>query len=218
MAVSKRLRFEVLRRDGHACRYCGATAPESKMTIDHVVPESLGGSDDPTNLVTACSDCNGGKSSIPADAALVADVAADAERWSAAIKEVASRRKDELAEVRKWLIRAWYSAADGLLEVYDKNGRLLTANGTSEMYTEAWDYPDIHTLKAPPRPPGSEKTVMDFLAAGLDRDAIKRLICVAMDSPASRKDKWRTSAGADGVRSASCTRTQRSCYLPIARC
>lgn len=26
MSVSKRLRFEILRRDNHACRYCGATA------------------------------------------------------------------------------------------------------------------------------------------------------------------------------------------------
>jgi len=31
MAVSKRLRFEILRRDDHACRYCGATAPEAKL-------------------------------------------------------------------------------------------------------------------------------------------------------------------------------------------
>ena len=61
MAVSKRTRFEVLRRDNHACRYCGRTAPEVKLTLDHVVPVSLGGTDDPDNLVAACHDCNSGE-------------------------------------------------------------------------------------------------------------------------------------------------------------
>jgi 5-methylcytosine-specific restriction endonuclease McrA len=72
MAVSKALRFQVLRRDGHACRYCGRTPPEVKLHVDHVVAVALGGADTPDNLVTACSECNGGKSAIPADAAMVA--------------------------------------------------------------------------------------------------------------------------------------------------
>lgn len=87
MAVSKRLRYEILRRDNHACRYCGATAPSVTLTVDHVVPVALGGKDDPTNLVTACADCNSGKSSASADSSLVADVAQDAVRWAAAIKQ-----------------------------------------------------------------------------------------------------------------------------------
>lgn len=86
MAVSKRLRFEILRRDNHACRYCGAKAPETPLTVDHVVPEALGGSDDPSNLVAACGPCNSGKSSIPADAAVVADVQNDAIRWARALQ------------------------------------------------------------------------------------------------------------------------------------
>jgi len=32
MAVTKRLRFEILRRDGHACRYCGRAAPDVRIT------------------------------------------------------------------------------------------------------------------------------------------------------------------------------------------
>lgn len=66
MTVSKRLRFEILRRDNHACRYCGGVAPDATITVDHVVPVALGGSDDPSNLVAACKDCNAGKSSVPA--------------------------------------------------------------------------------------------------------------------------------------------------------
>lgn len=33
MAVSKRLRYEILRRDDHACRYCGDRAPDVKLTV-----------------------------------------------------------------------------------------------------------------------------------------------------------------------------------------
>ena len=55
MAVSKRTRFEVLRRDDYTCRYCRST--ENPLTIDHVVPEALGGGNDPSNLVAACRDC-----------------------------------------------------------------------------------------------------------------------------------------------------------------
>lgn len=91
MAVSKRTRYEVLKRDNHTCRYCGATAPDAVLTVDHVVPTALGGSDDPTNLVAACKDCNAGKSSTSPTDALVADVAQDAIRWAAAMKLAGDR-------------------------------------------------------------------------------------------------------------------------------
>lgn len=81
MALSKRLRYEILRRDGNACRYCGACAPEVTLTVDHVIPTALGGSDQPENLVAACRDCNAGKSASSPDSALVADVAEEALLW-----------------------------------------------------------------------------------------------------------------------------------------
>lgn len=77
MAVTKRTRFEVLRRDGFRCYYCGVRGNESTadgLTIDHVVPVALGGSDDPENLCAACPDCNAGKTSTPAGAELVAEI------------------------------------------------------------------------------------------------------------------------------------------------
>lgn len=66
-STGKRLRFEIMKRDGFKCRYCGATAATVLLHIDHVVPVAEGGSSDPANLVTACVDCNGGKSRIPLD-------------------------------------------------------------------------------------------------------------------------------------------------------
>lgn len=95
MPVSKRLRYEVLRRDNHTCRYCGATAPDVPLRIDHVTPVALGGSDDPTNLVTSCEPCNSGKTSSAPDAPLVDGIAQDALRWSAAMKQAADNLRQQ---------------------------------------------------------------------------------------------------------------------------
>jgi hypothetical protein len=86
VAVSKRLRYEVFRRDDYTCRYCGRSAPEVVLAVDHVVPTALGGADSAENLVTACRDCNAGKSSSSPDAQMVADVADDALRWARAMQ------------------------------------------------------------------------------------------------------------------------------------
>ncbi len=91
MALSRRLRFEILRRDQHTCRYCGGKAPDIPLTVDHVIPTALGGTDEPSNLVTACQPCNAGKTSIQPNSPVVDDVKADAFRWADAIREVAIR-------------------------------------------------------------------------------------------------------------------------------
>ncbi len=114
MPVSKRLRYEVLRRDNHTCRYCGASAPDVRLTVDHVVPATLGGSDGPENLVAACADCNSGKSASPADASLINDVEQDAIRWARAMtlaQDNAARQYQEdreyLQKVRRQFLEAW---------------------------------------------------------------------------------------------------------------
>ena len=60
-AISKRLRFEVFKRDSFTCQYCGNKAPDVLLEIDHNHPVSQGGSNEILNLVTACKDCNAGK-------------------------------------------------------------------------------------------------------------------------------------------------------------
>lgn len=52
-------RLEVLRRDNHACQYCGS---HKYLTIDHVIPVSKGGTHTWNNVVTACQRCNQYKS------------------------------------------------------------------------------------------------------------------------------------------------------------
>lgn len=52
------VRQEVYDRDGLACLHCGATEP---LSLDHIYPWSLGGSDEPDNLQTLCRPCNSRK-------------------------------------------------------------------------------------------------------------------------------------------------------------
>ena len=59
--LTKRVRFEILKRDNFACRYCGAKAPDVVLHCDHVHPVARGGKNELENLVTACRDCNAGK-------------------------------------------------------------------------------------------------------------------------------------------------------------
>lgn len=62
--MSKRARFEVFKRDGFACQYCGAHPPAVVLEVDHIVPVAAGGQNDPDNLVTACFACNRGKAAV----------------------------------------------------------------------------------------------------------------------------------------------------------
>lgn len=59
--MSVRTRFEVFKRDRFTCQYCGKTPPDVLLEADHIVPRAAGGSDDLTNLTTACWECNRGK-------------------------------------------------------------------------------------------------------------------------------------------------------------
>lgn len=75
------LRFQVLTRDGYTCRYCGAFAPVARLVLDHVVPRSQGGADTLHNLVTACEDCNAGKSDMTVPPGILASVEVESDRF-----------------------------------------------------------------------------------------------------------------------------------------
>ncbi len=48
----------VYERDGGQCAYCGKWLPFAAATLDHIVPQSLGGPDTWENLVNCCVFCN----------------------------------------------------------------------------------------------------------------------------------------------------------------
>ena len=49
-------RRNLMLRDKFSCQYCGKRG--GTLTLDHVIPQSKGGGNSWTNLVTACSTCN----------------------------------------------------------------------------------------------------------------------------------------------------------------
>lgn len=60
--IPAQLRFRVLSRDHFRCQYCGRSQAEGAVLhLDHVVPFSKGGPTTEGNLITACVDCNLGK-------------------------------------------------------------------------------------------------------------------------------------------------------------
>jgi 5-methylcytosine-specific restriction endonuclease McrA len=56
-------RENVYRRDNYECVYCGSSNQKS-LTLDHVIPQSKGGTDTWDNLVTACRPCNAEKADL----------------------------------------------------------------------------------------------------------------------------------------------------------
>ena len=64
-STGKRLRFEIFKRDGFRCIYCGITPIQAALRIDHVIPVAEGGPSTADNLVTSCHDCNAGKAATP---------------------------------------------------------------------------------------------------------------------------------------------------------
>lgn len=61
-----RLRFEIFKRDNFSCQYCGKNPIENgcKLNIDHIIPRNRGGTNESSNLITACEECNLGKGDI----------------------------------------------------------------------------------------------------------------------------------------------------------
>jgi 5-methylcytosine-specific restriction endonuclease McrA len=55
-------RDNIYTRDNGHCMYCGKRVSKSDFTLDHVIPQFLGGPYNWTNLVVACKNCNGIKS------------------------------------------------------------------------------------------------------------------------------------------------------------
>lgn len=58
--ISRQLRREVERRSRGRCAYCQTQqlVVGSLLTVDHIVPKLLGGTDEVSNLCLACWECN----------------------------------------------------------------------------------------------------------------------------------------------------------------
>jgi 5-methylcytosine-specific restriction endonuclease McrA len=56
-------RYNIFKRDRSVCQYCKNSFPKNELSIDHVVPKSLGGKTTWENVVCCCLTCNRRKGS-----------------------------------------------------------------------------------------------------------------------------------------------------------
>ena len=66
--IRKDKRLAIYIRDSFQCAYCGRDlryAAPAEVTLDHLVPRVAGGSNEATNLITACRACNSSRQEKP---------------------------------------------------------------------------------------------------------------------------------------------------------
>lgn len=107
-SISKRVRFEIFKRDGFTCQYCGAHPPGAILHIDHIEPLAAGGPDEADNFITACEACNLGKgarllTAIPESIADKAVRIAEAEEQLAGYSAIMQARRDRV-EADVWRV------------------------------------------------------------------------------------------------------------------
>ena len=95
IAIGKKQRFEVFKRDSFTCQYCGSKAPDVVLHVDHINPVSKGGENEIINLITSCVSCNLGKS----DRLLTDKTSIEMQRKQ--LEELAERR-DQLEMMLAW--------------------------------------------------------------------------------------------------------------------
>jgi 5-methylcytosine-specific restriction endonuclease McrA len=67
-------RRNIYARDRNMCQYCGKRHPSSELSLDHIIPRSMGGKSTWDNIVCACTRCNvkkGGRTPKQAHMSLV---------------------------------------------------------------------------------------------------------------------------------------------------
>ena len=114
-SLSKSIRFEVFKRDSFTCQYCGAKAPDVILEVDHIKPVAKGGTDDILNLITACRDCNRGKSKKElSDNAVVT-------KQMKQLEDIQERREmiQMIAEWRKELMEELEKEVDCIEEIFN---------------------------------------------------------------------------------------------------
>ena len=114
--LSKSVRFEVFKRDSFKCQYCGKSAPDVVLEVDHIIPVSKGGDNDISNLITACFNCNRGKR----DKKLTDKQSAKLQKEE--LDKLNARREqlEMIAEWRKELLNLMNESIDKIVEIINQ--------------------------------------------------------------------------------------------------
>ncbi len=129
-SIPKRTRFEVFKRDKFTCQYCGRSAPDVILNIDHIVAVANGGGCGIHNLITSCGDCNGGKSDVPLDKS------EEIKKQKAQLDQLQERRSqlEMMANWRLGLIDMADDAVVKLSEIWTKlSGFTLSDSGRDSL-------------------------------------------------------------------------------------
>lgn len=108
--LTKKTRFEVFKRDSFKCQYCGQSAPDVVLEVDHIKPVAEGGDNDLLNLITSCFDCNRGKKHRLLDDSSVL------EKSRKQLEEL-NERRNQLEMMMKW--------REGLKEIDDSKEKII---------------------------------------------------------------------------------------------
>ena len=140
--LSKKTRFDVFKRDGFRCTYCGATPSESVLLeVDHIHPIAEGGTNEIDNLVTACLACNRGKGhrlltvvpqSLDDKAAETAEREAQIKAYYEILEAKKQRKDDEL-----------WSIADIYMQRYGDDSILRTRLASIRTFLDRLDYYEV---------------------------------------------------------------------------
>jgi HNH endonuclease len=147
MSLSVRTRFEIFKRDRFTCAYCGQTPPNVLLECDHVVPRAAGGSDEIENLITACQDCNRGKSSRLLDESFAPTIsretAEDAQEALAQAKAYVDAVTAERALFEHLVALVW----DGWAKAFGAE-RVESADGTSWVFNDYQRFPEERSVRS----------------------------------------------------------------------
>ena len=130
-AISKKMRFEVLKRDSFTCQYCGKQPPDVVLHLDHIKPVSKGGKNTMLNLVTSCSDCNLGKS----DTELSDDSALKRQQTQTSILAEKKAQIEMMVEWRESLENSEQILVDSIVSLVNKlmDGFHVNKNGEQKI-------------------------------------------------------------------------------------
>lgn len=138
-----RLRFSIFERDNFTCQYCGQKPPQIVLNVDHIVPVAKGGGNERENLITACFECNSGKTDKVLSSGKTMVVVEDLKEkyqqlkafytWQKKIVEAKKHQEDYVCDYWEML------AGNSLTEKGRSSMRLFLDSHTADIITKAID-------------------------------------------------------------------------------
>lgn len=143
-------------------------APDVVLEIDHVIPKSLGGDHAPGNLLTACRDCNRGKSSSQLSDTKVEELSDRAAHYALTMRNAAKAMQADYDDFAEWY----------------------------EPFEESWNKWVVKDTKTRiPLPADHRVSLFQWWRAGLPFEAVEDAVSIAMTRGVKTEDTWRYFAG-----------------------